>query len=507
MSWSDLPSKPNLLVLITDQQRSPQHWPAGWVEENLPSLSRLMRNGMTFENAFCAACECSPSRAAFLTSTYPQVNGLTTTGPNINLPTTLPNIGNVLSAAGYEVAWKGKWHLFRRLNGPGHLDAYGFGGWDPTDAGTTLGLTLLGGGTPGTPDQNGNDDRYVSAADGAVEFLQGWSAQPADGRKPFCLVVSLVNPHDVHVYVQGFERVGYTDAFTALDIGLPGNLDDTLENKPRAQRMFRAMFDRQNPFAPEKGIVPADYVKFYAYLTQLADTQTGVVLDALDTLGLTAGTLVVRFSDHGEMGMSHRLREKMYNAYDETIHVPLVFSNPAAFPAPVATPAFASLVDLLPTLATVAGAPRPAGIAGADLTPVLSGAEPSVQPAVLWAYDDSAGVPGNVAANHIRAMRTDGWMYAVYFSENAPGVPMEFELYDLSADPGELNNLLVPLQVSVADWQAMHDALTSLLEAKGGLPPGVQWPTTVDPALLDIPPLTIPIADLVAGLSVPVIGK
>ncbi|HEU0055300.1 MAG TPA: sulfatase-like hydrolase/transferase, partial [Longimicrobium sp.] len=351
------------------------------------------------------------------------------------------------------------------------------------------------------------DPRYATGVGGAVDFLETWSTQ-GDVKKPFFLVVSLVNPHDVHVFVQGYADVGYGDEFRELDICLPGNRDDTLEHKPRAQRLFRTTFDRQNPFHPDKGITEEGYAKFYAFLTKLADERTCDVLDALDRLSLTDSTLIVRMGDHGEMAMSHGLREKMYNAYEETINVPLVFSNPVVFPEPVLTDAYASLVDLLPTLASIAGAERPAGIAGTDLVPVLSGEQPSVQDAVLWAYDDSAGVQASVAANHIRAMRTGNAMYAVYFSENEPDVPIEFELYDLSTDAGELNNLLNPLQVPVEEWQALHDQLTCLLEERGGgLPPGVDWPVKVDASLLDLPPLTIPLEEVTIGWMVPVVGK
>ena len=67
--------------------------------------------------------------------------------------------------------------------------------------------------------------------------------------------------------------------------------------------------------------------------------------------------MIFRCADHGEMGLSHGgLRQKAFNAYEETIHVPLVVSNPVLFPRPAETDALASLVDLLPTIATIAGA-------------------------------------------------------------------------------------------------------------------------------------------------------
>ncbi|HEU4880828.1 MAG TPA: sulfatase-like hydrolase/transferase [Longimicrobium sp.] len=492
MAWKDLPAKPNIVVIITDQMRWPQHWPEGWARQNLPSMDRLMRHGMTFTRAFCAACECSPSRGALVTSTYPQNNGVTTTGPNVNLPTSLPNLATVLARAGYQAAWRGKWHLFTNPDGPGNLDAYGFSGWDPPDSGTTLGTTLLGGGTPGTSARNGNDPRYAAGTGGAVDFLNG----PL-GDEPFLLVVSLVNPHDVHVYTQDPASVGYPFPPPVTEIDLPCSVDDPLTTKPIVQHLFRQKTPGMvGAFDPDRNVTPKGYVNFYAYLQKVVDEQVTAVLDALDANGLTDSTLVVRIGDHGEMGMAHGLREKMYNAYDEAIHVPMVFSNPLAFPEPVETDALASLVDVLPTLAAVAGTAAPEWIAGVDLTPVLAGTRPSVQDAVLYSYDDQAGLSDSVYATHIRAIRTERWMYAVYFSQSNPEVAPEFELYDVLADPPQMVNLLNPMAPDILPtWQALNTELLRQCARKLAFPPGGRLPETVDASLL--PPLhrTFPLPD------------
>ncbi len=76
----------------------------------------------------------------------------------------------------------------------------------------------------------------------------------------------------------------------------------------------------------------------------------------LDSRGLTRDTLIVRVADHGELGFSHGgLRQKDYTAYEEMIHIPMIFSNPRLFPCPVETDCLAGLIDVLPTLLTVAG--------------------------------------------------------------------------------------------------------------------------------------------------------
>ena len=90
------------------------HWPQRWAEKNLPSLQRLKRNGLYFNRAYTAACQCSPSRAVMLTSRFAPINRVTRTflWPGLQHKDRQPNIASLLkNKAGYEVIWKGKWHL------------------------------------------------------------------------------------------------------------------------------------------------------------------------------------------------------------------------------------------------------------------------------------------------------------------------------------------------------------------------------------------------------------
>ena len=110
----------NAILFITDQDRAIQHFPAGWAAKNLPGLSRLKRNGLTFENAFTNTCMCSPARSTLMTGYFPAQHGVKYTleedmpddqYPQVEMPLDLKNIASVMSAAGYNVVYKGKWHL------------------------------------------------------------------------------------------------------------------------------------------------------------------------------------------------------------------------------------------------------------------------------------------------------------------------------------------------------------------------------------------------------------
>src|SRR5271167_2033875 len=106
----------NLLLIVTDQERSPMHLPAGFAQSHLRTRERLLRNGVSFESAVCNAAMCSPSRATFLTGVMPARHGvldtLTANGPvsatERELSPDIPNIATMLGAAGYDVHYRGK---------------------------------------------------------------------------------------------------------------------------------------------------------------------------------------------------------------------------------------------------------------------------------------------------------------------------------------------------------------------------------------------------------------
>ncbi len=268
-----VPKAPNVIVLMTDQERHHMHWPTGWAEKNLPALQRLKRNGLYFNRAYTAACQCSPARALMMTGRFSPVNRVTRTflWPGLVHKNLQPNIASLLKEkAGYEVVWKGKWHLSYAANaapGNGGEDwtsadiavmeqKYGWSAWNPPDGGNAIedwqptdfgrfdGLATLGGANAD------NDGRYLNGAnllargqtsgfgESTVDFLKN-RASKLD--KPFCLFVSLINPHDVYVYPKSWKKAGYSlEAFANLGIELPPNYSDNLLTKPKVQKAARA---------------------------------------------------------------------------------------------------------------------------------------------------------------------------------------------------------------------------------------------------------------------------
>ena len=387
---------PNMVLLITDQQRAPRHWPdePGWLAELMPNDAELARTGLTFTNAFCATAMCSPSRATLFTGRYPADHGVELTltaadlrpdprntpavaatmadilrrsqapagrvlqqfargalrlGPKTGdepvLPVGMANLAKLLRGARLPRRLQGQVAplapVRRRGLAARRLDRrdaemidrdYGFTEWEAPDAGENAKAEHFGGGNAGAGE--GWDEIYTRQA-------ERWLAQ-GELPEPFCLVVSLVNPHDVLGYPASYLAGGYAPGeFRDLDVGLPPTIEEDLSTKPAVHSLMRlGMAAYLGPLRNRQAQL--DYVNFYAHLHRVVDAKVGRLLTALgsadDPGSLRSRTVVVRCADHGEMGLSHGgLRQKCFNVYEETINVPLVVSNPVLFPQARAT--------------------------------------------------------------------------------------------------------------------------------------------------------------------------
>lgn len=564
--WGPFTRQPNLLIFITDQQRTAQYLPAGWVQNNLPNLAKLMAGGVTFVNGMTNTTACSPARATLWTSSFPMRNGVQNVGQTLDMKAhpNLTTLGLALTQyapAGitYDVVYKGKWHLNTGFESGQTLadqqasagraqqttdnatmqQTYGFAGWTSQDFGTAMDMDLsswsssqattipanvintMGGGLGGNDQRVATGTSFVtqtsSNPNGEVAGAKAWLCARAKGtsnpNNPFCLVVSLLNPHDVFASPSAYVSAGYLPIasgpnagkypwqiapFTEIDT-LPASYDLTaaqLATKPGIQNAYRWTPASGSDQIAQRAAAALDYIRFYAYLETLTDALLGEVLAEM-TDELTQNTLIVRLSDHGEMGLSQGgMVEKEHQAYNETLLVPIVFSHPALPQGEVCT-GLAGLIDMVPTLAEVCGLTIPASILiqGQSIaTAILQGASGRTYTQLQFESDDASAVIRGLIDNSAYNMK-----YVV--STSSSGAPQwQCELYDFSYDPSasdpwpsEITNLIPVngLQGSgsyassasiQAIWSAMHTALTCAMSAAQTTPSN--WP----PA----PPATIP---------------
>jgi arylsulfatase A-like enzyme len=478
MSISIADAPKNIVVFIRDQVKPEDLWfPRDWAKEHLPNQQWLKDNGLSFSNAFTNSAMCTAARASFFTGKFPAQHEVGLVLSDIQNPildkqpqlsTDLPNLATVLKGQGYDVSFIGKAHLsktFTRQDGElvyQDMKSYGFDDWQGPDAGQDMEIENAGGGYAN------HDQRYT---DQAIKWLSDRAA--TGNSKPFCLVVSLINPHDVLAYPKEYKDFGYDESWLQGDIkDLPPTVTEILKNnfKPSVQSQWKLVQQFGQPMQNDQQRL--EYLNFYGNLLKDVDKKMGDIItilgktkDPSKASSLLQNTMIVSTADHGEMGLSHGgLVQKMEVAYDEALKVPLVWSNPQYFKGGQETNAMVSHVDFLQTLSGYLGF-DPAYVASQDLRGVdysellryahhnadMNGA-PEPQESILFTFDDIyAGqdpaliVNGSVehglfpAANRIQAVRTKDFKYARYYSGDKEYTPRnwEGELYDLRPIGGD----------------------------------------------------------------------
>ena len=246
-----------------------------------------------------------------------------------------------------------------------------------------------------------------------------------------------------------FEFRGKAVLLTFID--LPFSVRDDLSTKPSVQKKFLVAFDKGGgPLLLDEK--KRKYLNFYGNLMKASDQYLVDVLDTLRDTGLLDDTVVIRTADHGEMGMAHGgLRQKNFNFYEESLRVPLVFSNRKLYPRALTSDALVSHVDFLPTLASLFDAPASVrrDWQGVDYSRNVLNPETARQPQpyVVFTWDDwqagqSSG-PYLGPPNHIVSIREQRWKLAKYYDITGQ-VQSQWEMYDLLKDPPEMRNIAWP---------------------------------------------------------------
>ena len=412
--------RPNVLFLISDDQRPDTIGALGNEIIKTPHLDRLVREGTTFTRAIVAVPICVASRAEILTGRDGLRNGNQDWGFSPTHGVT--HWAAAMADGGYETCYVGKWHTVGRPSQHGYLTTQGLyaggGGKFPlTHPQDWKGMDVTGyrGWVFQTDDRQLFPERGVGLtpdisadfADAAIEFLSRQRDQP------FFLHVNFTAPHDPLFYPTGYE-----DLYDADDMPLPRNF--------RPEHPFdhgnaggRDELLYQSPRTPEE--TRAGLAVYYAVISHL-DAQVGRILAALENTNQLDNTLIIYSSDHGLAMGSHGLRGKQ-NMYEHSVGVPLIFRGPGV-DADRRTAAQCYLRDLYPTTCDLSGIEIPDSVDGRSLRPVLAGRQDAVYEHVYAHFRDSQ-----------RMIRTDEWKYVIY-----PQVDRE-QLFHLSEDPDELRNL------------------------------------------------------------------
>jgi len=421
--------RPNVvLVLVDDLAADVMGTESRFPFLETPNVSRLQREGVTFEQAFVPTAVCSPSRASLLTGTYAHTHGVRVNDIQ-DLEDDLPNFPALLKGGGYDTAFVGKWHMDNASSEP-RLD---FDYW----------LSFKGQGVYEDPllNENGREFR----ADGYVtDLLSEYAADyiQTPRQKPFCLIVS----HKAgHVPFKAAPR--HEGAFAGAQLPEPENFADTFAGKPAWQRRYKLCGLQRKSWEACEGVDipeslppepwnPNDHEMLTHLRTLLAvDDGLGLLLEALETMEQLDNTVFVFTSDNGFMLGAHRLSDKRV-MYEESLRVPLVVRYPKGAAAGQRLPQLVSTLDLAPTLVELGGLEPAPTMLSASLVPLFGDETSPWRDAFLYEYfqerERGPGVPTMLG------VRTARWKY-VHYPELENDID---ELYDLEADPHELRNLI-----------------------------------------------------------------
>ena len=434
-TFSQTKNQPNILFIMTDQQSAEMMSCAGNKYLETPALDALAKRGTRFELAYSPNPVCVPSRTAMVTGQFPSAfhisDNLDANKAIVPEAILSQTMGKLLAEGGYDCVYGGKTHWAKGLN----YESTGF--------------------------RNLTTDHRDELANKCADYIK----QKHD--KPFLLVASIMNPHDICYYLldrvaeqydlpkmgahSTADRETIAHALTLADQAkLAGTYDELCpplransgftENIPLPKGLNKQL-SKVNPNASVGDKIRHyrdDFILnqmteddwrthswIYHRLMEDADRQIGIILNALKESGLEDNTIVVFTSDHGEMNGAHKKTTKTV-FYDESARVPFLIAGPGIKKGAVDKKHLVSAsLDLIPTFCEYAGVPIPDNLHGKSIKSVAAG-----EKVTDWRqYVISENGSG-------RMLRSGDYKYIYY--KNGSEV-----LFDMRNDPGEMENLAV----------------------------------------------------------------
>lgn len=389
---------PNIIYIFTDQQTATALSCAGNPDINTPNMDRLALEGARFVNAYCAAPLSTPSRSAMMTGVPPGALGTLQNGAKLKSPYSENTIGTLLKEKGYDCGYAGKWHL---------------------------------------PESDIPDEKYgfkkiyehndYGLAEACVEFLY----EKRD--KPFFLVASFDNPHNICEYARG-QNLFYATV-EEPPIGDCPNLPANFAVAPFDAEVIRTEQAANTQIYPVANFSADDWRRYrnaYYRLVETVDKELGKILNALDKQKLWNNTIVIFSSDHGDGNAAHKWNQKSA-LYEETTNIPFIVRLPGQNKRGIIKEQLVNNgIDLFATICDYAGATPPIYCQGKSLRNALEEKSQDFNDAVVTeTLFDEGTTKGWM-------VRTKDYKYILYDK----GLYRE-QLYDMRTDRIEMVNLAI----------------------------------------------------------------
>jgi len=483
-------ARPNIVFIMSDDHSERAISAYGSKLINTPNIDRIANEGVRFNNSFVANSICGPSRAVMLTGKHSHINGFTDNHSSFD--GNQPTYPQYLQKSGYQTAVVGKWHLhsdpvgfdyWEILRGQGHYYSPEFITNKPNNITLENQVKNKQGQVIKTEYENIYLGAYATTKTGdlALDFLEN-----RDKSKPFAMIYNHKAPH--RNWMPNVDDLGVIDT---SKLQVPDNFFDDYKSRPAAQmqeleindmylsydlklteadyagdladisqgwgNQWRALYNRmtmpqkkkwdeyyqelnktyQQVKGDEKALLVWKYRRYmHDYLSSIyaMDKDIGRVLDYLDEQGLAENTIVVYTSDQGFYIGEHGWFDKRF-MYEESMRTPLVVRYPAKIKAGQVVNDMVQNLDYAPTFLEFAGIDIPADIQGISLKGKLVDNKPIERDALYYHYYEGIEKEHKVAKHE--GIRTNTHKL-IHFKD--VGID-HFELYDIAADPSEMNNL------------------------------------------------------------------
>jgi len=461
--------KPNLLFIMTDQQRYDALSIAGNTVLETPHLDRLAKQGAYFKNAYTPCAVCAPARASILTGHTVENTGARTNNQAYDADEeglmTMPTFDEILTEESYHCEYYGKWHsvsshaevyknpMKEAKNGKSIFDHGGqkFVHLDFLDEKFPIRSLEPGelydkmSGRPYVTDpldkHHGMTNEELQASNekypqcdmhGALQIPKEYTLTAFQAKqtieaierlkdKPFSITCSFHFPHAPMLPPEP-----YYSMYPAKNMVPPASISDDMQNSPYNKANGRLT----NPEYSDPEQIKYMISNYYGLVKEI-DDWVGEILNKLDELGLAENTLVIFTSDHGEMLGAHGMREKNV-FYEESAHVPLLIRFPNRIKSDTQVDGYISNIDLFPTIMDYLGI-GPHKSDGKSLRGLIEGSDLEHGKYVVTEWD----YRGDISPNYM--IIKDGWKLIIPYSVESKVIDA---LYNLNEDPYEMNNLL-----------------------------------------------------------------
>ena len=412
-------SRPNILFMLTDDQRFDDLGCMGNKIIQTPNLDRLAADGVIFDNAFVTTAICCCSRASILTGQHMRRHQISDFATPLSSDAMDNSYPVLLRRAGYRTGFLGKMAVGNTSEEIRHLSlpADKFDFWFGFPQSISYRQKVNG------------EDRFLTTllAEKAVEFLR---TNPAD--KPFCLSISFKVPHGPTNYFDPHTPNPYRDT----EIPPPASYtEQDFESQPE---FLRKSLNGGGAWPKNSRERLLNNTRTCYRLITGMDSAVGQIMAALKELGLNDNTIVIFTSDHGTLRGIHGLMGK-WLMYEESIRTPLIIFDPRLPPELRGTRRDQMVlnIDFAPTMLAIGGVAIPPRMQGCDLSPLLHDA--AVEWRSEWFYEHTYNTnPPRRPIAKSEGVRTERWKYIRYIESDPPYE----QLFDLKNDAVEEQNLV-----------------------------------------------------------------